>query len=167
MPHPSLGLMPHDRTKGHPEAAARLRSERARVARLALEAAVRRDPKLLEKYDEVTVRQLLRDYERHIEQVAQALETAEDSYVTNYGEWLVPIYRRRRIPMRDFGTMILGLRDIAGTVLGPEETLAVERLIDRWRVRLKRHGPLPGDHKGNAVVRFLFKGAGIGDESVI
>ena len=44
------------------------------------------------------LRLFLRDYDRHIEQLAQALETGEDGYVVKYGEWLVPIYRRRRVP---------------------------------------------------------------------
>ena len=60
---------------------------------------------------------LLRDYDRHIEQLARALETGEDGYVVNYGEWLVPIYRRRRIPMADFMAMLAGLRDACASVL--------------------------------------------------
>jgi len=39
--------------------------------------------------------------------------------------------------------------------------------IDRWRARLKHHGRLAGDHKGNSIVRFFWKAAGIGDDSVI
>jgi len=34
-------------------------------------------------------------------------------------------------------------------------------------VRLKFHQRLPGDHKGNPIIRFFFKGAGIGDDKWI
>jgi hypothetical protein len=29
------------------------------------------------------------------------------------------------------------------------------------------HRRLPGDHKGNAAVRFVWKGAGFGDDTVV
>src|SRR5690349_14498212 len=121
MPHPSLGLPPADIFAGHVEAAARLRRERERIARLALEASARLDPTLTSRYDETQLRLLLRDYDRHIEQVARALETGRDSFVVNYGEWIVPVYRRREVPMRDFALMLLGLRDAAATVMSPDE----------------------------------------------
>lgn len=167
MPHPSLGLPPADVYAGHVSAAARLRSERLRLSRLSLEATARLDPTFTTRYDEVQLRLLLRDYERHIEQVARALETGTDSFVVNYGEWIVPVYRRREVPMRDFALMLLGLRDAAATVLPPDEATALTELIDRWRVRLKHHARLAGDHAGNPIVRFFWKGAGIADDSVI
>src|SRR5688572_8630897 len=102
MAHPTLGLPPHDVTAGLPDAAARLRSSRRRVAQLALQTTVRDADGFNERYDEPQLRLFLRDLERHAEQVARALETGQDSYVTNYGEWLVPVYRRRHVPMADF-----------------------------------------------------------------
>jgi hypothetical protein len=166
VPHPSLGLPPVGPSSPHADAAARLRDHRVRLARVALDAAMERDPKLREKYDDVALREMLRDYERHIEQLALALETGVEAYVVNYGEWLVPIYRRRKIPMRDFATMLLGLRDAAATVVTGDDATELDRLIDRWRVRLKRHAGLPGDHKGNPIVRFFWKAAGIADDKI-
>lgn len=144
-----------------------MRREQARLARLALEATARRDPGFTVRYDEAMLRLLLRDFERHLEQVARALETGEDSFVVNYGEWLVPVYRRRSVPMKDFTLMLMGLRDVAATVLTPDETQVLSELIDRWREKLKHHGRLAGDHKGNSVVRFFWKGAGIADDSIV
>jgi hypothetical protein len=167
MAHPSLGLPPADTSAGHPQAAERVRREQLRLGRLALEATARRDPDFTARYDETTMRLLLRDFERHLEQVARALETGEDSFVVNYGEWLVPVYRRRKVPMKDFTLMLMGLRDVATTVLSPDETQVLTDLIDRWREKLKHHGRLPGDHKGNAIVRFFWKGAGIADDSIV
>ena len=91
MPHPTLGLPPASLTAGYPQAAERLRRENARLCRLALEATVGRFPDFRDRYDEVALRQLLRDYRQHIEQLARALETNDASWVTNYAEWLVPI----------------------------------------------------------------------------
>lgn len=167
MSHPVLGLPPADPTAGLPDAARRLRADRGRLASVALEQAVRRDPTLPERYDDLALRYLLRDYERHIEQLAQALETGESRFVTSYAEWLIPVYRRRHVPARDLATLVEGLRDAAHGLLAPAEIEALDDLAAAWVARLRFHGRLPGDHKGNPVVRFVFKGAGIGDDSVV
>jgi hypothetical protein len=167
MPHPSLGYPPPDPTAGHVAAAARVRREHVRLGRLALEATVRLDPTFNVRYDEIRLRLFLRDYERHLEQVARALESGDDSFVVQYGEWLVPVYRHRDVPMRDFMQMLVGLRNAAATVLAPDEVTVLSELIDGWLAKLKHHGRLAGDHKGNPIVRFFWKGAGIADDSVI
>ena len=40
-------------------------------------------------------------------------------------------------------------------------------LVDAWFKRLHLYKRLPGDHKGNRVARFIYKGAGVLDDSVI
>lgn len=167
MAHPSLGLPPPDTSAGLASAAARLRANESRLGRLALEHTIRLSPDFEDRYDEKALRLFLRDYEGHIEQLARALETNDASFVTNYAEWLVPIYRRRRVPMRDVMAMLAGLREASATVLTPSENEAAAPLFERWADRLKHHGRLPGDHKGNAVIRFFWKGAGIGDDKWI
>jgi len=167
MHHPSLGLPPSDPTAGMPDAAARLRANKERLATVALQEAIKNAPGLDERYDERMLRLMLRDYSTHIEQLARALETGEDSYVTNYGEWLVPVYRRRGIPMADFMALLAGLRDASAGVLTPSETEVSMALFDRWADRLQRHQRLAGDHKGNSIIRFFWKGAGIGDDKWI
>ena len=167
MSHPVLGLPPADPTAGRTAAAARLRSQRSTVGTLALKSALEADPTLGDRYDEITLRTLLRDYERHIEQFALALETGEARHVTEWAEWIVPIYRRRRIPARDQQTLIGGLRPAAAAVLPPDDAAACGELIDAWFKRLRMYKRLPGDHKGNPVARFIFKGAGVLDDSVI
>jgi hypothetical protein len=146
MAHPSLGLPPPDTTVGHTRAAARLRGERSRLAQLALQASIGLAPHFHERYDETALRLFLRDFDRHIEQLARALETGNDGFVTNYAEWLVPVYRRRRVPMKDFMVMLGGLRDAAVAVLPPDDARVARELIERWALRLKHHGRLPGDH---------------------
>lgn len=167
MPHPSLGFPPPDSTAGLPGAAQRLRASRERLARLALENTLRIAPRFSDRYDELGLRRFLRDYDRHIEQLARALETGVDGFVTEYGEWLVPVYRRRRVPMKDFIALLDGLRHAAASVLSPSENEVAERLFERWADRLKHHGRLPGDHPGNPIVRFFWKGAGVLDDEIV
>lgn len=167
MPHPLLGLPPSDATAGLPDAAARLRAGKGRVATLALEAALRIDPTFRARYDDLALRHILRDHERHIEQLARALETGEERFVVMYGEWLVPVYRRRGIRMNDLVTILDGLREAALSVLPGEDAVPTRLLFDRWIERLRHHRRLAGDHKGNALVRLLWKGAGLGDDTVV
>ena len=167
MSHPALGLPPDDPMAGRPEAASRLRRQRSTIGDLALKAAVEADGTLADRYDDVTLRTLLRDYDRHVEQFALALETGQPRYVTEWAEWIGPIYRRRRIPARDQRTLIGALRPAAAAVLPPEDAAAFGELLDAWFKRLRLYQRLPGDHKGNPVARFIWKGAGVLDESVI
>ncbi|HUR15739.1 MAG TPA: hypothetical protein VMZ33_00510 [Candidatus Limnocylindrales bacterium] len=164
MPHPSLGFPPHDIFAGHPAAAARLRASRGRLTKIALQNALTDFPALADRYDEATLRLFLRDLNQHIEQLAKGLETGNEWFVTGYAEWLVPIFRRRRIPMRDFIAIVLGLKSATATVLTPEENEKADQLFELWVAQLKEHERLPGDHNGNPIVRFFWKGAGIGDD---
>ena len=167
MPHPSLGLPPTDVTAGNPDAATRLRANMQRLARLGLQETVKNADWFSDNYDEATLRLLLRDSERHLEQLARSMESGQDYYVTSYAEWLVPIYRRRRIPMRDVTALLKGLQVATATVLSPAEREVADRFFTRWYDTLKHHQRLPGDHKGNRVVRFFWKGSGIGDDKWI
>jgi hypothetical protein len=167
MSHPVLGLPPADPTAGRPEAAATLRRQRSTIAALALKAALEADPTLGTRHDELMIRTLLRDYDRHVEQFALALETGESRYVSEWAEWILPIYRRRHIPAKDQRTLLGALRPAAAAVLPPEAAAAFGELLDAWFKRLHLYQRLPGDHKGNPVARFIFKGAGVLDDSVI
>ena len=167
MPHPSLGLPPRDRTAGQPAAAERLRANRARLAQIALAATLRDAPRFKQTYDELGLRRFLRDYDRHIEQLARSMETGDPYYTSMYGEWLVPVYRRREVPMKDVIALLGGLREAAATVLTPSENEAALPFFGAWVERLQHHRRLAGDHRGNSVVRFFWKGAGILDDEVV
>jgi hypothetical protein len=161
-----LGLPPSDATAGQPAVAVRLRGS-ARLPALALEAALRIDPTLRDRYDEISLRTVLRDYERHIEQLARAVETGEPRFVVGYGETLVPTYRRRGMRMNDVVSLLRGLTE-AAVSLGPStEAGAIRVPMEAWIERMRHHRRLPGDHKGNAAVRFIWKGAGFGDDTVV
>ena len=166
MSHPAIGLPPSDASAGHPAVAERLRSA-TRLPTMALDEAFRVDATLPERYDELMQRHLLRDYQRHIEQLARAIETGEDRYVVTYGETLVPIYRRRGVRMNDVVSLLLGLEE-AAVAVGPSAAAAIIREpLGAWIERMRHHRRLPGDHKGNAAVRFIWKGGGFGDDTVV
>jgi hypothetical protein len=167
MPHPLLGLPPSNPSAGLPNAAARLRAQKARLAVLSLEATLRLDPTFGERYDELMLRRILRDYDRHLEQLARALETGEPRFVTMYAEQIVPAYRRRGIRANDAVTIINGMREAAQTALDADETEAMQADIAAMAVQLRRHARLPGDHKGNRLARLIWKGAGLGDDTVV
>jgi hypothetical protein len=167
MPHPALGLPPSDHSAGHPAAAARIRAAADRLPSLALEAALRIDPTLRDRHDDLMLRRFLRDYEQHIEQLARAVASGEDRYVVVYGEDLVPSYRRRKVRMNDVVALLRGL-EVASVALGPAADADVIRApMAAWIERMRRHRRLPGDHAGNKVARFIWKGAGLGDDTVV
>jgi len=146
--------------------AARLR-DAARLPATALAAAYRIDATLPERYDEIMQRTFLRDYQQHIEQLARAIETGEDRFVVVWGESLVPVYRRRNVRMNDVVSLLRGLEE-AAVALGPAADADVIREpLSAWVERMRHHRRLPGDHEGNAAVRFVWKGAGFGDDTVV
>lgn len=166
MPHPAIGLPPADATAGHPLVAARLRTTH-RLPALALEAALRIDPTLRDRYDELMLRRFLRDYEGHIKQLAQAVASAEDRFVTTYAETLVPTYRRHHVRMKDVISLMQGLEEVAVSLGPAAEADAISAPMAAWIERLRRHRRLPGDHTGNRIARFIWKGAGLGDDTVV
>jgi hypothetical protein len=167
MPHPAIGSPPPDATSGHPAVAARLRGSARPLAARALDAATRVDASLPERYDELMMRRFLRDYERHIEQLCRAIETGEDRFVVIYGETIVPIYRRRNVRMNDVVSLIKGLEDAAVALVPGADADVVRQPTQAWIERMRRHRRLPGDHAGNKAVRFVWKGAGLGDDTVV
>ena len=138
-----------------------------RLPALALQAAVRLDPSLSERHDELMLRRFLRDHERHIEQLARAVGSGEDRFVVVYAETLVPVYRRRGVRMNDVVTLVRGLEE-AAVAMGPaDEAEVIRRPVAAWVARLRHHRRLPGDHRGNPLARFVWKGAGLGDDTVV
>ena len=146
--------------------AARLRAD-GRLPATALEAAFRIDETLPQRYDELMRRRFLRDYEQYIEQLARAIETGEDRFVVEWGESIVPIYRRRDVRMNDVVSLLRGMEE-AAVALGPAaDAELIREPIDAWVERLRHHRRLPGDHEGNSIVRWIWKGAGFGDDTVV
>jgi hypothetical protein len=159
MSHPSLGRPPRDMTAGFPDAAARLKAARGRVAARALEIAIAEDPGMRDRYDELGLRQLLRDAELLVDRVAMSVAANDPYFARDYAGWTVIVYRRRKVPMDDLVRLCEGIRQAATTVLSGDELGAADAALDdaidvyRWSRRLA------GDaRKKNAFLQFIYKG---------
>jgi hypothetical protein len=160
MSHPSLGAPPRDLTAGHPTAAHRLRSGRVAIRNRVLEIAIDRDPTLRDRYDDVGLRKLLRDADVLIERLALSVASGDPAFMSEYGEWVAPVYRRRKVPMDDLVNLLESLRLAAASALAPEERPAADNAVDAGIKVFRWHRRIAGDaRKRNPIAAFLYKGA--------
>lgn len=157
--HPNLGLAPSNMTASYPAAAEKLRSNAVRIAAVGLEGAVKADPTITDRYDEVALRRLLRDGELMVERLSMCLGSGEGRWLADYAEWIGPIYRRRGVPLGDLGALCAGLLEAAKPYLTPDEAEAAGRALDGAMAVFKRNGRLGGDrHKRNALWKWMYRG---------
>ena len=134
-------------------------ARRLRLAARALEAAVDGDPTMATRYDETGLRELLADVEVELERVALAVASGQASLLGDWAEWVVPLFRRRRVPMNDLINLSEGLRLATRSVLAPAEIVAADAAIDEAIRVFKWHRRIAGDHKRNWLLQLLYKGA--------
>jgi len=159
MSHPSLGLPPRDLTAGLPQAAERVRAASDRLAGRAVEVALAETPTMRERYDEVGLRQLLRDAELLVERVALSVGSADPHFTRAYAEVVSPVYRRRNVPLDDLIALCDGIRAALPGVLTPDEQTSAAAALDEAIQVFRRHRRLAGDAgKKNAFAQFLYKG---------
>jgi hypothetical protein len=157
--HPSLGLPPPDPNAGFPEAAARIRANRERLAARALRIAMDSDPTLEARHGETGLRQLLRDAELLAERVALCIQIDEPDQAREYAEWTAVLYRRRRVPMDNVVGLCEGLRAAFPSVLAPGELASAGAALDEAIKVYRWHRRLAGDaRKRNALLQLLYKG---------
>ena len=153
-------MPPLDRTAGHPDAAARIRVDLARLAARALRVAMDADPTVETRYDEAGLRHLLRDAELLAERVALCVEAGDPRPAHDYAEWTAPVYRRRRVPMDDLVALCDGLRAAFPSVLAPGELGPASEALDAAISAYRWHRRIAGDaRRRNPILAFLYKGA--------
>jgi hypothetical protein len=158
--HPSLGLPPRDETAGFPEAAARLRAATSRLGARALEIAVERDATLLERHDELGLRHLLRDTEIFVDRIALAVATDDPSPMSEFADQVVPLYRRRRVPMDDLVQLSEGMRAAMAPFLAGPEAAPMHAAIDAGIRVMRWNRRIAGDaRKRNRLLQAIYKGA--------
>ena len=159
MSHPSLGLPPRSLQAGYPVAAARLRTERARLAVRALEVAAAEDATLLTRYDEHGLRNLLRDAEVLVDRLALCVAGDDVHWLKEFADHSATVLRRRDVPMDDIVGICEGLRAGARGVLAEDEMAAADRALDE-AVRIYHwYRRLSGDaRKKNPILDALYKG---------
>jgi hypothetical protein len=158
--HPSLGIPPRDLNAGFPAAATRLRASRERIAARTLAIAIERDPTVRERYDEIGLRQLLRDARGLVDRLALAVAANDPGLAAEWADWVAPVYRRRRVPMDDLITLSEALRQEMLTALSPAERVPADAALDAAIRVFRWYRRLAGDaRKRNPILSFLYKGA--------
>jgi hypothetical protein len=157
--HPNLGLAPVDMRGGFPDAAARLRAATPAIAVRALENAATADATLTDRYDETGLRRLLRDAELLTQRLAMCLGSANTRWLSEYAEWIVPVYRRRGVSLLDVAAICDGLGHAIGPDLGTDEREMADRSLAAATAVLRRDSRLAGDrHQRNALWKWMYKG---------
>jgi hypothetical protein len=157
--HPNLGLAPVDFAIGFPAAADKIRANATAIAATALESAVKTDPTIRTRYDDLALRRLLRDGELLVERLASCLASGRDQFLTDYAEWIGPICRRRGLALGDLAAVCAGIREALGPQLTPDELAAATRSLDAVAAVFKRNGRVAGDsHQRNALLKWMYRG---------
>ena len=160
MTHPSLGLPPRSLQAGFPDGAARLRTERARLAVRALEIAVNDDPTFRDRYDESGLRNLLSDAEVFIDRLALCVAGNDSHWLKDFADQTATVYRRRQVAMDDVVRLMEGIRSSARGVLSESETVPADAGIDEAIKVFLWYRRLAGDaRKRNPILAALYKGA--------
>ena len=159
MSHPSLGLPPRS-TAAWSDVARRIRDHAPQLAARALAVAMDRDPTLRERYDDVGLRERLRDAELLAERIASAVAQDDPGVAGEYADWTSPMYRRKRVPLDDLINLCEGLRSAIAGGSAPSVAGAADAAIDAAIAQFKWHRRLAGDaRKRNRLLQLLYKGA--------
>lgn len=113
-----------------------------------------------ERHGALGLRKLLRDTETLVDRLGIAVGSNDPLAIGAWAEWVVPIYRRRKVPMDDLILLCEGLRLAVPAVLAPGERSIAEAALDE-AVRIFRwHRRLAGDaRKRNRILAAIYKGA--------
>ena len=146
-------------TAGYPAAAEKVRGDMLKISAGALEAAVKADPTIRARYDDAALRQLLRDGELLVERLSMCLGSDTVRWLSEYAEWIGPIYRRRRVPLGDLSAICAGILETVEPMLNPAELEVASRALEAAMAVFKRNSRLGGDrHKRNALWKWMYRG---------
>lgn len=160
MTHPSLGLPPRSLQAGYPDGAARLRTEKARLAARALEIAVDDDATFRDRHDEMDLRNLLSDAEAFVERLALCVAGNDSHWLKDFADHAATVYRRRGVGMDDVVRLMEGIRSSARGVLSEAETVPADAAIDEAIKVFLWYRRLAGDaRKRNPILAAIYKGA--------
>lgn len=145
---------------GWPTDAERLRCAADEVRLRTFEIALACAPELRDRLGEIRLRTLYRDLEGLLEVVARVVASNDPSLLRSWAEWVVPVFRRRRIAMDDLVSVCEALRAALAAVLGPEARAAAGRGLDEAIRVFRAHRRLGGDARPrNRLLAAIYKGA--------
>ena len=94
-----------------------------------------------------------------MDRLATCVASGDVRWLTEYAEWICPVYRRRGVPLGDLSAICAGIRDKIAAQLGPDDLAVATRSLDAAIAILGRTSRLGGDgHKRNALWKWLYKG---------
>lgn len=112
-----------------------------------------------DRYDDIGLRQRLRDAELLAERVAVSVAAQDPTAAREYADWTSPMYRRKKVPLDDLINLCEGLRAAIGASVAPGSTDAADVAIDEAIAQYRWHRRLAGDaRKRNALLQFIYKG---------
>jgi hypothetical protein len=158
--HPTLGRPPRSLTAGFPEAASRLRAQRAPLSARALEVAAGEDPAFRDRHDEASLRNLLEDAGVFVDTLALCVAGDDPHWLRELADQTATVYRRRKVALDDVIRLFDGLRASVRGVLTAEEMVPADRALDEAISVFRWHRRLAGDaRKRNPLLAALYKGA--------
>ena len=157
--HPTLGTAPRSLQAGFPDAAARLRADRTRLAARALEVAVDADPSIRTRHDDAALRNLLRDAEVLVDRLALCVAGDDPHWLREFAEQSAPVFRRRKLPVDDVREVCEGIRAGVRGVLSDEEMAPATRALDEAVAVYAWYRRIRGDaRRWNPVTSRVYKG---------
>lgn len=118
------------------------------------------DPSFTERHDDLALRRLYRDTETHVERLALSLASNDPSFVRLWAEQIIPVYRRRKVPMGDLIRLTEALGQAANAVLAPGERGPIDEATAEAVQAFRRQRRIPGDgRRRNRILEFIYKGA--------
>jgi hypothetical protein len=126
----------------------------------ALEIAIERDPTLADRRGETGLRQLLRDTQIFVDRIALSVATNDPAPMREFADQVVPLYRRRRVPMDDLVVLSEGLRSAMAPFLEGPEAEPMHAAIDAGIAVMRWNRRIAGDaRKRNRLLEAIYKGA--------
>jgi hypothetical protein len=145
---------------GFPAAAARIRAQQAALGERALELLVAADPTIGERLGTEGLRALLRDTDVYLERLARAVSSGDPGQLGEWADWVVPVYRRRKVPLDDLVGLGEAMRQALGGILSADELVPAEAAIARAAEVFRWHRRIAGDaRRRNPYVDAIYRGA--------
>ena len=159
MSHPTLGLPPRSLLTGYPDAAARLKTNRAALAARALETAIEADPGIRARHDDIALRNILLDLQVHVDRLALCVAGNDVHWLKEFADQAAPVFRRRHVSMDDVCAVLEGLRIAVRGVLSAEEQVPADEAMDAAVAVYSWYRRISGDARPkNKLVEYLYKG---------
>jgi hypothetical protein len=125
-----------------------------------MEAAVAADATLGQRHEAGALLRLEQDAHAFLELLAEAVASADAGVARGWAEQVVPVFRRRAVPMDDLVTLAEAIRSVVDSVLPSEAFAVAGAALDRAIEVFRWHRRLGGDaRKRNRLLAFLYKGA--------